>query len=223
MTVLRCANLIKAVFFDVGYTLVDETRQWRAWAEHIAVPYEKFDATLREVIARNEHHTRVFEILKPGFDLKRERAVRAAAGSVDTFTAADLYDDAVPCLSELKRLGYLIGLAGNQPETAEAALHAMNVPADIIASSARWAVEKPSPAFFTRVATEAKCSAAEIAYVGDRIDNDVIPARDAGMKAIFLNRGLWGEEHAKRPEADLAHAKLTSLDDLPNVLKKLSV
>ncbi len=213
---------IKAVFFDIGYTLVDETRQWREWADWLGVPYEKFEALQREVIARDEHHLRVFETLKPGFDRAKERAARAAAGKPDIYTAADLYPDARPCLSELKRLGYLIGLAGNQPETAEAALHAMNVPADIIASSARWGVEKPSPAFFARIIAEAKCSAAEIAYVGDRLDNDVIPARDAGMKAIFLIRGLWGEDHAKRPEAELAHAKLTTLDDLPNILKKLS-
>lgn len=213
---------IKAVFFDIGYTLVDETRQWKAWAEHIGVAYEKFDTTLREVIARNEHHTRVFEILKPGFDLKAARAARAATGNSDNMTAADLYPDALPCLRDLKRDGYLVGLAGNQPEAAEAALAAMNVPADIIASSARWGVEKPSPAFFSRIVAEAKCSPAEIAYVGDRVDNDIIPAHEAGMKAIFLIRGPWGEDHAKRAAADLARAKLTALDDLPNVLKKLS-
>lgn len=214
---------IKAVFFDVGYTLVDETRQWRAWAEHLRVPHGKFDAAFRDVIAKGEHHTRVFEILQPGFDLAAARAARKAAGHADTFDASDLYPDALPSLRELKRLGYLIGLAGNQPEAAEAALAAMNVPADIIASSARWGVEKPSPAFFARVIAEAKCSAAEIAYVGDRIDNDIAPAHHAGMKAIFLIRGPWGEAHASRPEASLAHVRLDSLDGLAGVLAALSV
>jgi FMN phosphatase YigB (HAD superfamily) len=212
---------IKAVFFDVGYTLIDETSNWRAWAEHLRVPSEKFDATLRAVITRDEHHTRVFEILAPGFNLAEARTARAAAGKPDTFTAADLYPDAVPCLRELKRLGYLIGLAGNQPETAEAALKAMKVPADVIASSARWGVEKPSPAFFARVIAEAGCAPHEIAYVGDRVDNDVIPPRNAGMKAIFLIRGPWGEIHATRAEAKLAHARLTSLADLAATLSKL--
>lgn len=213
---------IKAVFFDIGYTLIDETRQWRAWADHLRVPFEKFDATLRDVIARNEHHRQVFEILKPGFDLDKERAARAAAGLSDTFTAADLYPDAVPCLKELKRLGYLIGFAGNQPEAAEAALEAMNLSADIIASSAKWGVEKPSPAFFHRVIEAAGCTPPEIAYIGDRLDNDIVPANQAGLKAIFLIRGPWGEIHAPRPEAALAHAILTTLDDLPNALKRLA-
>ena len=212
---------IKAVFFDIGYTLIDETRQWRAWADHLRVPYEKFDATLRDAIARDEHHRRVFEILKPGFDLDQERATRTAAGSSDTFTAADLYPDAAPCLRELKRTGYLIGLAGNQPETAEAALEAMNLSADIIASSAKWGVEKPSPAFFHRVIEAAGCTPREIAYIGDRLDNDIVPANQAGLKAIFLIRGPWGEAHARRAEAELAHAKLTTLDDMPTALKRL--
>lgn len=212
---------LKAVFFDIGYTLVDETRQWREWAAWLGVPIEKFEATQREVIARNEHHRRVFEILKPGFDLKQERAARAAAGKPDVYTAADLYPDALPCLRELKRLGYLIGLAGNQPETAETALHAMNVPADIIASSARWGVEKPSHAFFHRIIEESRCAASEIAYVGDRLDNDVLPARECGLMSIFLIRGLWGEAHAQLPEAELAHARLDSLDDLPATLRRL--
>lgn len=213
---------IKAVFFDIGYTFIDETRQWRAWADHLRVPFDKFENTLREVIALNEHHRQVFEILNPGFDLDKERAARSAAGFSDTFTAADIYPDAVPCLKELKRLGYLIGLAGNQPEAAEAALEAMNLSADIIASSAKWGAEKPSPTFFHRVIEAARCAPAEIAYIGDRLDNDIVPANQAGLKAIFLIRGPWGEIHATRPEAALAHAKLTTLDDLPAALKRLA-
>ena len=53
---------IKAVFFDIGYTLVDETRQWREWADWLNVSHEKFEALQREIIARDEHHLRVFEV-----------------------------------------------------------------------------------------------------------------------------------------------------------------
>ena len=30
--------MIEAVVFDVGETLVDETRAWSAWADHLGVP-----------------------------------------------------------------------------------------------------------------------------------------------------------------------------------------
>jgi FMN phosphatase YigB (HAD superfamily) len=213
---------IKAIFFDVGYTLIDETRKWSEWADWLRVPRERFHATLHDVIARGEHHTRVFEILVPGFDLVKERAKRSATGNPDIFDASDLYPDALPCLRELRRRGYLIGLAGNQPEAAEAALRAMGMPADIIASSARWGVEKPSPAFFRKVVEAASCPAGQIAYVGDRVDNDVLPARAAGMFAIFLNRGPWGRIHSTWPEAARAHLALDALAGLPQALNGLT-
>ena len=31
-----------------------------------------------------------------------------------------------------------------------------------------------------------------VAYAGDRVDNDVIPAAAAGMRAIWVRRGPWG-------------------------------
>jgi FMN phosphatase YigB (HAD superfamily) len=39
---------------------------------------------------------------------------------------------------------------------------------------------------------------AQIAYVGDRLDNDVEPARAAGMHPVFIPRGIWGEVHDSR-------------------------
>ena len=60
-----------------------------------------------------------------------------------------------------------------------------------MATSAAWGVAKPSPAFFERIAAELDLPPAAIAYVGDRIDNDIEPAAAAGMCAIFVRRGPW--------------------------------
>jgi len=132
--------------------------------------------------------------------------------------AEDLYPDAVPCLRARKQRGLWIGLAGNQPEWAEACLGALGLGVDAIASSARWGVEKPSPEFFARVVDEAGVEPSRIAYVGDRLDNDVLPAADAGMVAVFLQRGPWGHAHARRPEVARAHLHLHGLDELPEAL-----
>jgi FMN phosphatase YigB (HAD superfamily) len=61
--------------------------------------------------------------------------------------------------------------------------------------------------------------APEIAYVGDRLDNDVLPAKAAGMFAIFIRRGPWGYLHATRPEASEADARIESLLELPSLLQ----
>jgi FMN phosphatase YigB (HAD superfamily) len=86
---------------------------------------------------------------------------------------------------------------------------------ELVGSSAEWGVEKPAPAFFERVAAEAGLPPDEIAYAGDRVDNDVVPAKAAGMFAIFVRRGPWGLAHASRPEAAQADATVNSLLEIP--------
>jgi FMN phosphatase YigB (HAD superfamily) len=73
-------------------------------------------------------------------------------------------------------------------------------------------VEKPSAGFFERVLAEAGRPAREVAYVGDRVDNDVAPALAAGMVAVHLRRGPWGYLHEPPPGA----IQIRSLDELPD-------
>jgi FMN phosphatase YigB (HAD superfamily) len=212
---------VRAVFFDVGETLIDETRHWAGWAEWLGVPLLTFFAALGGVIERGEHHRHVFELVRPGLDLDSAREQRSRAGGKPRFEPRDLYPDAIPCLERMRAGGYRIGLAGNQPAWAEQALRALGVQADHFASSESWGVEKPSPAFFERIIALAGLPPEQIAYVGDRLDNDVLPARAAGMVAVFLRRGPWGIAHALRPEAQAAHLRLDSLDELPAALERL--
>ena len=118
----------------------------------------------------------------------------------------------------LKAQGFRVGIAGNQPEAAETALAEAGVPADFIASSAGWGVEKPDPAFFAKVADVAGAPPSAIAYVGDRLDNDVRPARRAGMLAVFLRRGPWGVLAANAVTDADADLKLDALDGLAEKL-----
>src|SRR3954471_22156801 len=90
---------IKVVFFDVGETLVDETRQWGEWADWLGIPRLTFFAVLGGLIARGEHHRRVFDLLIPGIDMAHEQAARAAAGHAMHFERSDFYPDAIPCLA----------------------------------------------------------------------------------------------------------------------------
>ncbi len=214
-------SAIEVVVFDVGETLVDETRHWAEWADWLDAPQLTFFAALGMVIARGEPHRRAFQLVRPDIDVDAEIRRRAAAGWTYRFERGDFYSDALPCLADLKDAGYRIGIAGNQPEAAEAALEAVGLGADFIASSARWGVEKPDPAFFAKVVEAANAPAAAIAYVGDRLDNDVLPAKRAGMRAVFLRRGPWGVLHATYPEAAEADLRLESLAELPAALARL--
>jgi HAD superfamily hydrolase (TIGR01662 family) len=195
---------VKAVVFDVGETLVDETEYWGSIADSHEIPRFTFFGVFGAVIAAGEDHRRVFDVL----------GIEPTQGS----RAFTLYRDAAPALAELRKRGYRIGLAANQPAWAEAALQEADVEADFVGLSAVWGVEKPSPEFFARIVDEAGCEPGAIAYVGDRVDNDVEPALSAGMVAVHIRRGPWG--HLQRG-AERAHVQIRSLDELPEALERV--
>jgi FMN phosphatase YigB (HAD superfamily) len=104
----------------------------------------------------------------------------------------NLYPDARPCLQALRSMGLVVGLAGNQIREAGAALLSLSLPVDVIGTSDGWGVEKPSAGFFSPVVEEARCGRESILYVGDRIDNDLGPAQEAGLATAWIRRGPWG-------------------------------
>ena len=192
---------LKAVVFDVGETLFDETGIWERAADGAGVPRFTLMGVLGGLAARGEHHDRVWEVLD----------VQHASWM---FRSDELYPDALPCLAELRSRGLVVGAAGNTPEAVEAMLRPH---VDVVGSGVRWGVEKPAPEFFERMAEETGFEAREIVYVGDRVDNDVEPALAAGMVAVHVRRGPWGHLHKPPPQA----IGVRSLAELPEALARV--
>ena len=166
-------------------------------------------------IARGEDHRYPFRLLRPAADLRAERSRRLEAGLPELFVPADLYPDALPALRSLRAAGFRVGVAGNQPRAAERLFDDLGVELDLVASSDELGVEKPDPAFFFAIASRLSLPPEAIAYVGDRVDNDVRPAAAAGMQAIFVRRGPWAWLQAgPGPVAGAA----ASIDDLGNIV-----
>lgn len=94
--------MIRAVVFDVGECLVDETREYGTWAGWLGVPRHTSSAVSGAVIARGLDYRETFQVFRPGFDLNEERRRRADAGQPEWFGEEDLYPDVRPVLSELR-------------------------------------------------------------------------------------------------------------------------
>ena len=189
---------MQAVVLDVGETLIDESGLWERAADAAGVPRFTLMGVLGGLAGRREHHSRAWEIL----------GVPPPASS---WHEAEFYPDALPCLRRLRAAGLRVGAVGNTPAGSEELVRAH---VDFVGSSGSWGVEKPSAAFFERVTAEAGVEADELAYVGDRVDNDVEPALAAGMTAIHLRRGPWGHLH----EPPAGAICIRSLDELPGAL-----
>jgi HAD superfamily hydrolase (TIGR01509 family) len=136
-------------------------------------------------------------------------------------TEADLYPDALDCLRALAADGYRLGVAANQPAATAALVNRFGITLDLVGMSADWGLHKPDPAFFARIARELELPPERIAYVGDRVDNDVKPARAAGMVSVFVRRGPWGWIQAGREDPVEANLVVSSLAELPEALRTL--
>ena len=196
----RWVSITRWIVLDVGETLIDETRFWAAWADELGISRLTFMAGLGAVIARGGEYLGVF-------DLFGITGWRDLAGAVEArhggFTAADLYPDAAPALGALHAAGYRIAITANQPAIRDAQLRALGIVPDVMAMSEAMGVSKPNPAFFARtLQLLGDPPPGRVAYVGDRIDNDVLPAIRAGMRPVWLRRGPWGRIQA--PPADAA-------------------
>lgn len=141
---------------------------------------------------------------------------RADAGQPEDFDDGDLYPDVRPTLHTLRSSGLWLGIAGNQTARAGVILRSLNLPVDMIATSDDWGVEKPDPGFFTAIEKAIPCTAAETLYVGDRLDNDIIPAHTHGFRTALIRRGPWGtiQQHDPRV-AVVATMHIDSLAELP--------
>ncbi len=204
-----------AVVFDIGEVLIDETRVWATWAELAGVSPLTFAAVLGAAIVQGEDHRAVLPHVAPNLDWEslEDEHERRYGG----FRDEDLYPDARPCLTSLREAGFRVLLAGNQPARRTVQLAALSLPVAGLATSDELGAEKPAPAFFEAVRRLAEVPAAEILYVGDRVDNDVLPAGLAGMRTCWLRRGPWGQlqELPDHVEADLV---LEGLGELPQLL-----
>jgi FMN phosphatase YigB (HAD superfamily) len=137
---------------------------------------------------------------------------RWEAEGVTTFVFADrdLHSDALPCFEALRARGLRLGAAGNMYAHHEDFLRPH---VDFVGSSERWNVEKPAEGFFAHVLEEAGVPAGEIVYVGDRVDNDVLPALAAGFRAVRVRRGAHA--HIDSPAGTIT---IDSLAELPEAL-----
>ena len=216
--------MIRAVVFDVGECLVDETREYGTWADWLQVPRHTFAAVFGAVIAQGRDYRETFQEFRPGFDLDEEREKRAAAGHPEAFDEADLYDDVRPALAQLRADGLWLGIAGNQTVRAGKILRELfSDDVDLIGTSDDWGASKPDPAFFRRVAEVVPFTADEILYVGDRVDNDLRPAVAAGMHTALVRRGPWATIQWRTEEAEkLPTFRIESLRELPALIREFN-
>jgi HAD superfamily hydrolase (TIGR01549 family) len=185
------------VCLDVGETIIDESRVWETWADILGVTRFTFIATIGAMLARGRPFHEAFEFL--GFTHRepyRAQFTTAYAG----FQERDLYPDALPALDALRVAGYRLAIIANQPVERTAELRFIGVRAEVMAMSDEMGAHKPAPEFFAQaLRLMGDPPPGSVAYVGDRLDNDIYPAAAAGMRPVWLRRGPWAAITSDQP------------------------
>src|SRR5450755_3384853 len=131
-------DVIRSEVLDVGETLVDDTREFNAWADWVGVPRHTLSALIGIVVAQGRDNAEAFQYIRPGFDQAAEVQRREDAGLGEQIEESDLYPDVRSALAELRARGVWTGVAGNQTIRAAGLLRALDLPVDAIATSGEW-------------------------------------------------------------------------------------
>ncbi|MCM1181809.1 MAG: HAD family hydrolase [Roseburia sp.] len=174
---------LKWIFFDVGSTLVDESAAYRHRMEEIAkaagVSYETVYNRAMEFYAKNQKG-----------DLEAAKLLGVALPKWHTEDEV-LYSDTEECLRSVSQR-YRIGVIANQSAGTAGRLerHGILKYIDLVVASAEEGVAKPDARIFEIALERAGCQAREAFMVGDRVDNDIIPAKALGMRTIWVRQGF---------------------------------
>jgi HAD superfamily hydrolase (TIGR01549 family) len=217
---------IEIVFLDIGGVLYDDTVYARAWHRALRDAGARFtEEEFDEVYARaraeqsGSFRRKLTARFLPGADL---RELERLAARYWRYPPTALYDDAIPCLEEL-RDRYRLGVIANQPGEVRSALTRDGLDGffEVWGVSDELGVGKPDPALFDLSVRTAGVTPAAAAMVGDRLDYDVRPAKAVGMRAVWMLRGEAPDEPTIEQLAE-ADAAIRSLSELPGALERLS-
>ena len=125
-----------------------------------------------------------------------------------------LYTDTKDCLKKLSRI-YKIGVIANQSLGTSERLENLGVRKylDLIIASAEEGVSKPDRRIFEIALERSSCKPENAVMIGDRIDNDIVPAKQLGMKTIWVKQG-FGSLWNITDESEKADMEINNLSDV---------
>ncbi|WP_299537870.1 HAD family hydrolase [uncultured Streptomyces sp.] len=206
---------METIVFDIGETLLRDDRYWTSWAGWLGVPPHTVSALVGAAVVQGGDDGDALRLLRPEMEVAEAVRARESAGRGEHVGERDLYPDVRPALAELRALGVRVIVAGNRTARAGEQLRALDLPADLVATSQEWGVAKPDPAFFARVLEASGADPQDTLYVGDHPADDLFPAKAAGLRTAHLRRGPYGYWWADHPDVvENADWRIDALTDL---------
>jgi 8-oxo-dGTP diphosphatase/putative hydrolase of the HAD superfamily len=225
------------IFFDIGSTLTDEGPfekcmfnfvYERMREARIAVGRRTFEDVIREVVEKRKLGTGGYRSLIEKLVLAFTNDIDQAQKVVYAFNlrvSAKYVEMQVPyheTKEVLKTLAsrYGLGVIANQPREAAQFLNKLRLSEylDVVVLSDLVGFAKPDSRIFLRALEEAKCKPEKAMMVGDRLDNDIAPAKSVGMLTTRVKRGMMTCQ-VPLSELERPDYEIDSLQDLLMILR----
>ena len=202
-------NKPKWIFFDIGSTLIDESVAYRKRIERtIAGTNVTYDDFYNKMVEISKYNQSGYNKALEAYGLKM-----APWNSEDEY----VYPEAEEVLRELSER-YHIGIIANQNLGSEERLEKLGLLRyiDLVIASAEEGVAKPDLRIFQIALDRANCKPEEAVMVGDRIDNDILPANKIGMKTVWIKQGFgsYAEPKAIEEQPDYIVNSLVEIAEL---------
>ena len=202
------------LFFDLGGTIYDETNSDRERIEKLLnrtstnISIDEFYAEM--IKASENFEPSAFTAARRHFGITQNEPY---SGEKEI-----LYPNAVEVIKSLSA-SYHLGILANQPASTIARLKRDGLfdLFELCLLSECEKMSKPDIHFFEHALKIANCRPAEAVMSGDRLDNDIFPAKQSGMKTIRIVQGLHFSQYSQLPEYT-ADYEVTSLTDLLKIL-----
>lgn len=224
---------LKAVFLDIGNTLVHERPSrfelYAQSARRHGVPVSEIEMNglmrraHRELPREVEGGFRysdvwfaayIERVFHDSLGIPRERLPGLSNELFGRFSdpaTFALFDGALELLDELRRRGLKLGIVSNWSPRLPALLAALGIGkrVDFVLCSAIERVEKPDPEIFTRALARAGVAPDHVLHAGDDLEKDVFGARRAGIRGVLVDH--LGTSTAKDAPRVTSLAELRSM------------
>jgi HAD superfamily hydrolase (TIGR01509 family) len=230
--------MVSAILFDFGGTLDSDGQHWldRFYAifDQLGIPNIS-KAQIKEAFYWADGlMEKDLSVRKAGFRQMMERHAHYQFEKLGIKDSAKESEAAAlfyrPCerilhrnrgiLEGLHQAGYKLGVVSNFYGNVDVLCEEAGIKGflDVILDSVVVGYGKPDLRIFQLALDKLSLPAAEVAFVGDNIQRDILPAKAKGMKTVWLA----SDKTFRPPDFKEADCMIYSLEDLPRELKSKS-
>lgn len=215
---------IEWIFLDLGWTLVDETRAHRARLRGVCERVGEFGLRhsvdeLMELCeqAATDFAPSPFRAMLARLDLTEEQR-RSVVSAVRYVKELEELYPGVPEMLETLSRKFRLGIIANQSEGTEKRLSEWDIRDhfSIVLASAELGLSKPDSRIFGAAVSRAGCAPEGVLMVGDRLDNDIGPAKSQGCMTMRVLQG-YSRFQTPRRAAEIPDLTISSIRELQDM------